>query len=135
MIQAKDLQIGNVVESYGTNGSPKEWVNIIVNIAHMITCVRRPDWFRGIPITEEILLKSGFVYREYIPMETVGLMYQISPTRYLRATLAEDFSFWYISIMDEGIDHTSVLMRTCNFIHELQNIIYALTKQEWTPNI
>lgn len=58
-MDARELRIGNTVESFGTNGNPNAWVAITVNADHIKTCESHPEWFRPIKITKVLLKKSN----------------------------------------------------------------------------
>lgn len=78
----------------------------------------------GIKITEILLLKLGFEFRN--TDKQYGLYLQVSKNRVL---------YWYhskkISLEFDSEDYDNTLFDfDCNFIHQLQNIYFALTGKE-----
>lgn len=83
----------------------------------------------GIPLTEERLLKMGF--ENHSP----GLYrIKIHPdqARYLETMLTSK-AFWDFTIIIEHIykpEDTEVWIRACHYVHQLQNLYFALTSEE-----
>jgi len=118
MLQSKDLRIGNYIMQGGK-----------------ITCVEKlsrsiDDWDRTngkrtqdcqpIPITEEWLLKFGFEYHHNTP----------HPNKVFRKSHSEGFiDLEQIIHYYYGGSFTSV---ECRYVHQLQNLYFALTGEELT---
>ena len=132
-MKANELRIGNCARSYG----------VITKISFSDFAVfelyeRREEEppYEGIPITEEWLLKFGFEKREL----NFGVIKQYSinctPPKY-RNKYAIYFRFgeirdelfkmyWYAS---DPIN-TSMHSFPCKYVHQLQNLYFALTGEE-----
>jgi hypothetical protein len=72
--------------------------------------------YEPIPLTEELLLKVGFKTDSF--------------NNYFKQNLAIDFETLYISVF-ENEDWVEITI-TCEYLHQLQNLYYALTKEELT---
>ena len=110
-MEAKELRIGNyvysnkfVIKSYGVDG----FINILKNI----------DNFTPIPLTEEWLLKFGFVFDSY--------------GEYCKGAYSLDNEY-----TDKGVYNFVIHKETCldieiKYLHQLQNLYFALTNEELT---
>jgi hypothetical protein len=115
-MKASDLRIGNILR--GLNGSScrvlkLEKDNIIVDYGNLITNKPKPE---PIPLTEEWLIKLGFVLDEY-----------------------EWYNFGEISIKLNEIRCVQKNALDCfnqlpfpNHVHQLQNLYFALKGEELT---
>ena len=80
------------------------------------------DMFKPIPLTEEILLKCGFGKSDEHEMghnynETFGFYY--------------DYHFKRFRLeCDDGIKHGAEMSLDIQFLHQLQNLYFALTNEE-----
>lgn len=107
-------------------------LNNIVNYRGQITTLtknemvhfyRFSEFYEPIPLTEEILLKCGF--EKYSEGNFVLGNFILS---YL--TTDENFEFEY---KVSGID--SWLLKDIKYLHQLQNLYFALTNEELTVNL
>lgn len=138
MIKANELRIGNVVSIYsnGTVKIPcypikKKILSVgifkceCVNINEIHAQVEKWDeietnMLAPIPLTEEILLKCGFIdygYLELIVSEFLSIIW-----------------LGYLSIELEGVIH-AVNDRNKIYLHQLQNLYFALIGEELEINL
>lgn len=117
MIDARELRIGNIVESYGTNGAPSHWVELSVKAMHIQTCDSSPELFRPIPITEEWLVKFGF--------RSINNVWQLFPIELMDGPNGYEF---FHRALGGG------KFKTITYVHQLQNLYFALTDSELTIN-
>ncbi len=130
MINEKDLRIGNLVEYKITDkfDERKEWwevSEIDADDIHWLSKVdTKDDDFRAIPLTEEWLLKLGF---ELLYTGKFRKVYDF----------AKDLRFGYSD--NHGLKNTpSAITFVGNsfshikYVHELQNLYFALTQRELT---
>jgi len=131
MIQAKELRVGNLVRMFlGVTDSGAEYSEFYFELNHFNYLAR----LEPIPITEEWLLKLGFIEDsfEYIKI--------ISPDGLLGIRLNPyDVDFKEIGVCifqkdDIGIteEHENhyVFLDSIKYIHQLQNLYFALTGKE-----
>ena len=112
MIQVNELRIGNKLE-YLT--SEKELVEATVDWQDLKWISEDPKGFnlvhKPITLTEEILLKCGFVYDDEF-----GL-FSLHPITLYK----QDGIFWY-GLLFDNIE--------IKYLHQLQNLYFALTGEE-----
>lgn len=104
---ATELRLGNLVKAKYTNGNPNKWVVIQIKPEHIVTCSDKPKWFKPIPLTEKILEKCCEVNTN----ETF---------RYKTRLIVNRQGKWF----DYGTDVK------LEYLHQFQNFIFALTKEE-----
>ena len=120
MINAKELRIGNLVEYKITDklDERKEWwevSEIDADDIHWLSKVMPEDEdFRAIPITEEWLFKLGFINDKVL---------EFYRNDFTDSTIIIDYNF--ICLL--GYSHVKL-----NYVHELQNLYFALTQRELT---
>lgn len=117
MINRKDLRIGNFVE---LNGEIKPVEAIGYDKISVIGRYWLDDQLNPIPLTEEILIKCGFEKEEtiyYFPLE-LSKFYIRNPYK--------GSNIWRIKT-----DPENTIAEVC-FLHQLQNLYFALTGQELT---
>ena len=123
-VQSKDLRIGNLVFSKETqenqiiNGIDSEYV--------YLDCItfdyQTLEDIEPIPLTEEWLLKMGFE-------EWAGIGYKApTNTAYWHFSIGLDF----IPTIWTGNTITTDGYRGCKYVHQLQNLFFALTQKELT---
>ena len=129
-IKANELRIGNYVywsvNPYKNNLEEITGIFIdtegLVEKDEMIISTKTMDGelfseFKPIPLTEERLLDFGF---EYFEEHSIGKGYRDK----ISIRLNKDGGFYYVY----GIGEYSLL----KYVHELQNLVFALTKKELT---
>lgn len=116
---ANELRIGNLIQHHG----PLCNHIIKVDIEILSKIIREPesDFFKPIKITEEFLLKLGFYRFENclikgIKESDVYFQYEIE-------------SNTVCVLSSDGCD-VSLVRQVINYIHEIQNLYYAISKTE-----
>ncbi len=115
MIKAQELRLGNLILD--------EEGNEVITSAHTINDIVKKDYYSGISITEEWLLKAGFSTKTYI--EDTGLFNFWG--KYLDASISYDpgSNTFYYKLSEYTSKHIM-------YVHQLQNIYFALKSQELT---
>lgn len=119
MIQPQELRIGNYVEYRIQDelDDRKEWweLSIIDSTDLQILESGIDDDYRAIPLTEEILLKFGF-FKKLGNYELENFRFHISqPMNFDGFVFCEGYS---------------VITDKIQFVHQLQNLYFALTGEE-----
>ena len=126
MINAKELRIGNLVESKITDefDDRNEWwevSEIYADDIHWLSKVDVKDEdFRPIPLTEEWLLKLGF---------------EKERERYFNTFIVLRFINNKVDVFNLGVSHDEEyleFLNSINYVHQLQNLHFALTGSELT---
>lgn len=130
MIQAKECRLGNLLHDKKNNrivafyGLTEGLNKVIVNYANGSGIYYLEfDEVEPIKITEDILLKCGFVYEEGFYIKDGLAFEELEDGRLLIDGLG--FSLY----KDDFEKHIT------SYIHELQNLYFALTKQELQVNL
>lgn len=119
-MKAEELRVGNLVKMDGDLVSVDLWLfkELYNNNSVTSTLLLSP-----IPITEDILLKCGFeAESKYDDFKLNGVNIQSCS---MRCKTLERFSF-YLNLGDENDE----LNNKIDYLHELQNLYYSLTKKE-----
>lgn len=118
----RDLRIGNWIIYSETN----EYVEVIEVMQSGLTVKFKSettwieiDYFEPIPLTEEILLKCGFV-------KNLNIDYRFHHTKIDITIDMDDYGLQISDTWEFG---------SIRYIHELQNLYYALTKTEIIINL
>ena len=120
MINAKELRIGNLVEYRIIDklDERKEWwevSEIDADDIHWLSKVDTKDEdFRAIQLTEEWLFKLGFINDKVL---------EFYRNDFTDSTIIIDYNF--ICLL--GYSHVKL-----NYVHQLQNLYFALTQRELT---
>ena len=120
MINAKEIRIGNLVEYRITDklDERKEWwevSEIDADDIHWLSKVDTKDEdFKAIPLTEEWLLKFGFINDKVL---------EFYRNDFTDSTIIIDYNF--ICLL--GYSHVKL-----KYVHQLQNLYFALTGSELT---
>lgn len=117
-MRAEEIRIGNWVY---------DDMNDMVKIDHPDIGEQLYIFYNPIPLTEEILLKCGFEYRfhQYTYKE---LSIKLSEEHFLVFNMKNGNI--YTTNNEEWELHSGVYLYDINYLHQLQNLIYALTNQE-----
>ena len=123
MINANELRIGNWVEV-------ENYKNIQLENVHPKGTTHGDDQYlismlKPIPLTEEILLKCGFKIREITVLGATQKHYSDFRNIAIELLSAEYFMLG----LHRGYE-TIEPIRRVKYVHELQNLIYALTNEE-----
>jgi hypothetical protein len=133
MIQANELRIGDIVlrakllqKAYTL---PNEWEYDQITVSHndITACVLKPESFKPIPLTPEILEKCGFVYDDVFEKWFIYLNKHELDIDRLTFRKYEGF------ICFDGIDKRTILKQV-KYLHQLQNLYFALTGEELEYN-
>ncbi len=118
MIKANELRIGNYYDQFG---------NIHQVNGHIISELGKAPigqlWCKPIPLTEEILLKCGFVEKKKWFYKEKFLLGYMTTDENLQAE-------WKFG----GVEGTWNLLNI-KYVHQLQNLYFALTGEELTINL
>jgi len=116
-MKANELRVGNIIAASLKSGKGRTIEHTVTayNIAN-IDAGTTGFIFSTIPLTEEWLLKFGFIKRDNYGNDE----YRLDGYSYFRGS-------FYISDCDECGESVEI-----NFVHELQNLYFALTKKELT---
>lgn len=108
MINANELRIGNLVEKNG-----------VVYVADFIT-IRMAHNYNPIPLTPEILEKAGFEI-------------QISQIDFWKK--GKVYMYWDGEELSANFGHIEQLDVHVKYLHQLQNLFFALTGEELTVSL
>ena len=128
-MKATELRIGNYVfyEAPINNGCVE--VHSIKILTHRIDINGRPQsYYKPIPLTEEIILKCSFSMKYGTdPQEQNALkVFSLENLEILKFELDKFFFF----STGKGLIHTNI-----KYLHQLQNLYFALTGQELEINL
>lgn len=132
-MKAQDIRIGNLLTHTNENGTFNIVVKEILE-SGINTHFNNGTWFieldniKPIPLTEEILLKSGFGMRDdqYFLIIPTGVA---SNSIYLEFEIAKGDVFGSMWI-DKETKNTRKIFLEIQCIHQLQNLFFALTGEE-----
>lgn len=133
MIQANELRIGNVVNYLIKDelDERKEWYDThYIDVYDIKECVEDNDVFnkfhKPIRLTEEILFKCGFkdIYNK------MWLILEGSPN------IEINKSTFQVSVWETINDETEgIYLNNIRYLHQLQNLYFALTGKELEINL
>ena len=124
MIQANELRIGNLVlDGNGEITTVESIVDGAINYSLDYGALWTDEEYcfenlNPIPITEEWLFKFGFVFddvAEYFTEEKVYIKY---------------YNEFGIKIDIEGLFYNGIYRQKLQYVHQLQNLYFALTQKE-----
>lgn len=134
MIKANEIRVGNWVKGIAMGLNHKIDLHFFGELRDDETML---DWYNPIPLTPEILTKCGFEKHVWNNRSTKGEEYKLK----LGDDGFELFFGWYDSATkwtdakltgnggyDEGGEKD--IRQLCKFIHQLQNLYFALTGKE-----
>ena len=133
-MNATELRIGNLVEltniEYGTNKTPYE-----IDIDDFNDLYHKRIKINPIPITPEWLERAGFSKR-LINNKFYEYFIDATPLNYKNDYVIK----WWDTDFDRKINFAPVLSGTvhafpCDYIHQLQNLYFALTGKELEFNV
>lgn len=122
-MKASELRIGNWIQSRGLTREFHAWQVTSEDIPLIEDNAYMEDQYRGIPLTEEWLNKFGFWRREGSNVwqnATGNYRYCVHQTGMLHA--------FDVRSSDNG----SYFINTPKYVHQLQNLYFALTGEELT---
>lgn len=119
-MEASDLRLGNIILSPDT-GKP-----VVVELGHLQAIKDgvkfNNKYYEPLVLSPEILEKAGFVERDRALLESYGYRNFI----HRNATIQigpNGIKTWVSNKMDEPVEHIK-------YLHELQNLYFALTGEE-----
>lgn len=110
-LQPNELRIGNLFQTIG--GKERT-----VDLKELTRIQRIPNLYKGIPLTEEWLLKLG-----YVKNERVKYIYDFRPLQ----LMFTPNGFEYFHSQPYGGNFLII-----KYVHQLQNLYYSLTNKELT---
>lgn len=132
-MKANELRLGNLVEYYITDNTDerKEWwevTKIDVHDLESLSQTNDPD-YRPIPLTEDWLLRAGFERNDPEDIESgLSLMIdRVLKIEYLELNDGEDERAQLCLVDDEYVCGQDIY-----YVHQLQNLYFALTGHELT---
>ena len=126
-MKAQELRIGNWIEH---NQNKKD---MYTTVQPSTFSVNIEQHFKPIPLTEEWLVRFGFEIDQtseeaYLKINTD---FNNGSTFSLDCFIA-DYSFMINERSDDGDSHTSFIPKKLKYVHQLQNLYFALTGDELT---
>lgn len=115
-MKVNEMRIGNW---YDENGATKQ---VNPNTIEAVWVAER-IWCKPIPLTEEWLLKFGFEIDGFWAHKTK----KISPKKLLGYMNGGNI---FICQIGEHIRFQEVFLCNCQYVHQLQNLYFALTSEE-----
>lgn len=122
-MKAQELRIGNWID----NGEGLHFVIDLMSMQDICEGEKlngEDKLLKGIPLTEEWLLKFGF------NKKTDGVFFTLYPTNNnleITVSVKKDFSFIQLKRVK---CEESIIFTEKNFVHQLQNLYYELTGEE-----
>jgi len=127
-MKATDLRLGNLAlnssnETVIVLEISKTLVKTTPDNIHLISELK------PIPLTEEILVKCGFVIAEGV----FGIYYKHNEKEAFR--IWEEYGVWYVGKKDYGNGLTFCIKEHLKHLHQLQNLYFALVGEELEINL
>ena len=132
MIQANELRIGNLVFRDELNIENGKWdeLTIKINYQDIFNLINGNDMvktaYNPIPLTEKWLIKLGF--KKYIDFLNIAYIYDLTPL----CGFTYDIETKRVTILENGNSMSHWIERKIEYVHELQNLYFALRGQELT---
>lgn len=127
-MEIKELRIGNIIECDGFIGVITTFNNnqcVIKNKSGIKKCY--VSICEPIPLTEECLLKFGFEQLNKQPIYTIRVGENIDNKIKLGISIDGWFGICYDGLIYQGINDNKI-----KYVHQLQNLYFALTNEELT---
>ena len=127
-MNANELRIGNYVNLKDKGLYKIDWGYDLEKIEDW----EGTDYCTPIPLTEDWLLKFGFVHNKSVNEDGELLInnYTLKIDKYSTIVIEDDFSFGIENEIESVIFDNDVLKS----VHRLQNLYFALTQKELTIN-
>jgi hypothetical protein len=137
MITPRDLRIGNILREYYFDYSTDstDWIHIEVNAMDIRNLCDNPDRFNDltmpIDLDEEWLLKAGFIRDVHLEiLENNNLKQYMIGDR----SSVNFFRICYHPIGGYTFSFRGTPIAKLSYVHQLQNLIFALSGEELTFN-
>ena len=135
MIDPKELRIGNYIDCANQNRIIEQIGGRLIALlpnSESIICVSQDTALNPIPLTNEILLKTGFQYNETDEEYTIGSIgFEASEEDVDRHFSLADggkiFELWSENKKDFECYFSNIPIKS---VHQLQNLYFALTGEE-----
>ena len=128
MIQENKLRVGNLLNYQTAEG---DVVNLTTDFHAIKWATEDPKGFNlvhsPIPITEEWLIKFGF--KQYNDFGVKFNTFDLMPL----CGFGYDIDTKQVVILEKGNPNSHWIERKIEYVHELQNLYFALRGQELTP--
>ena len=119
-MKASELRIGNYYK--GDVLEPNEFDIILANDILELDIDPLDDYYKPIPLTEEWLLKLGFVEGSYLYKN-----YKVKAGDYWNSVKFYEGEWCY---NNDDSDAGCYFLTTIKYVHELQNLYFAINKTE-----
>lgn len=132
-MKTSELRIGNLVKrSQHSNWQERHWgeeVKVGFNEIQLISFEKTTEWYEPIPLKEDWLLKHGFF------VENFDYSIPISDCKVVWLTLIpqdEECTAYSVCVTqtDEDEDDQNVFLSDISYVHQVQNLYFALTGNE-----
>ncbi len=131
-MEVKEFRIGNLAEFY-LHAPISEWIEDTIHVGDLEAIVELPEkhGFRPIPITEEWLIRFGFL--------NDGVTFKISTSRIRLILFKINSANEYNNNCNEFTatvyqSKQSIEICRVKHVHQLQNLFFALTGEELTTH-
>lgn len=122
-MKATELRIGNLVCLTSDVGDFPEYIETIVGVMDIEHAIKQEDFFEGIPITEEWLIRFGFE------------KYDVMGENHFFCFSEEDKFSFNLCLRDNKIKVSFYNLDwdrafELDYIHQLQNLYFSITGEE-----
>ena len=121
-MEAKELRIGNYVDfEYGEDIRTFGFLNKIEEVQELLEIEKGTFKCQPIPLTEEWLLKFGFEKAPLVDKYLKGYFTYDSKLKYFT---------YFTDIEDGGYENIIIQKEKLKYVHQLQNLYFALIGEE-----
>jgi hypothetical protein len=113
-MKANELRIGNLVCFISDVGPEPEYIETTVSILDIEHAIKQPEFFNGIQLTEERLVRFGFELQVSELFHKKGYDLEFVTDGYVEFYFGEYGGYFIV----------------LQYIHQLQNLYFALTGEE-----
>ena len=134
MIQPNELRIGNALEYFVEDSlAESEWILNIVDADDIVLACKDEyfnKYYRPIPLTPEILEKCGFEKgtTEWYSKKYFTDLNEVAEVMELQINLKS----FRCSVFDTDLEGCAMTAKRIKYLHQLQNLHFALTGEELT---
>lgn len=124
MLQTNELRIGNAVLFNG------EEITMTVDEFHnWLHADAEPGRYEGLPITAESLLRIGFIKESDVDEDGTTDFYNYKQDSFYEMSLyQQEDGRWSMTVGEIDIEHYK-------YIHQLQNLFFAVNNMEMNPAV
>ncbi len=132
-MEATELRVGNIVQELQFDEGVVQFSHQVVVRGHDIELLEVNGYlddarhFTGIPLTEELLLRLGF--KEGNAVHSEGFSIDVQETDFYLRHCFHGGYYWGFNLKDK-MDCELYDVLPLKYVHELQNLYYALTGKE-----